>query len=443
MKKMYLVISSILIAIAVLVTVNLTNTKTLAADGPRDCNNNSIIYCGALSQGELLGKFDQNSTGDLPAIYSHYGIARSDIAGATSEVKMGRAFRDGRIEVDGRVVATNAQSLGRGNAAGSHPLQINGRTYYESPSSTIFLSDSISAYVLMRNGQFYSAVLASCANPMVATPKPQPIYSCDALKANKISRTEYDFTTATTAINGAAVAGYSYDFGDGSTANSATPNVHHAYQKAGSYTVKVAVQINVNGGVQTVTGPQCQTVVVVEEQPPTPVYTCNSLSARVISLQDRSYEYKLAYTAEGGAKLASVDYDFGDQQKVTVNGTADQTVNHSYDKAGSYKTTATLHFTVNENGVPATKDVNCEVAISISPEMCALIPSLPKDSPECQPVTPPVAPVVPAPPAPPAELPHTGLDNVLGGGLGIGSLTAAAYYWQDSRRNLASKLFNR
>ena len=51
---------------------------------------------------------------------------------------------------------------------------------------------------------------------------------------------------------------------------------------------------------------------------------------------------------------------------------------------------------------------------------------LPKDSPEC----------VETPP----ELPKTGLDMMIGGGIGLGSLTAAGYYYASSRRNLLSAL---
>lgn len=43
----------------------------------------------------------------------------------------------------------------------------------------------------------------------------------------------------------------------------------------------------------------------------------------------------------------------------------------------------------------------------------------------------------------PVELPKTGLDTFIGGGLGIGSLTAAGYYWSASRRNLLNALLKK
>lgn len=431
------------------VAVTMSGVNSLAASNARDCDNNAIIKCGALTQAELLSKFDANATGDLPPVFANYGIARSDMAGTTSQVKLGKVYRDGRVEVDGQIVATNAMSVGRQNISGSQAVSIAGKTYYQRPASVSFRSD-IDAFVLMRNGQFYAAVLSSCANPVVATPVAQPKYTCDALNVTKISRNEYSFAADATASGGAAITGYTFDFGDGQTAFSANRTVSHTYQKAGSYSVKVSVSVSVNGKPQLATGPNCQKVFVVEAQL-TPLYSCDGLSARVISLKDRQYEYTLAYTAKNGATLQSATYDFGDSQKITLSGNDSQTVSHAYSLAGSFKTIATLAFSVTENNQSTIKSVKCEVAISTSPEMCALNPTLSKNDARCQPCPlpgkeylPKDSPlcVTPAVSVMPAELPKTGLGDLISGGLGLGSLTAAGYYWQGSRR-LLGKFKNR
>jgi PKD repeat protein len=442
------------IAVTALVAVNVLGTNSLAATGARDCNNNSIIYCGALTQSELLSKYDANASKDLTQVYDHYGISRSDLAGTTSQVVMGRAFRDGHVEVNGQTVATNAYSVGRFNIGNSRPVNIAGKTFYERASSDVFLSD-IDAFVLMRNGQFYRAVLTSCSNPLTATPTPpKPVYTCNALTANKISRNDYSFDTTANATNGATVVSYEYDFGDGKTMSSTSSQLHHIYDKAGQYTVKVSVTVQVNGSTQLVSSQNCQTVVTVAEVPPAPVYSCTSLEATVISLQDRSYQYDLTYVATNGATLASVDYNFGDNQFVTLNGSVTQSTAHTYQSAGSFKTTATLHFMVVDGSTVMPKSVTCEVAISTSPDVCLLNPALPKGDVRCQPCAVPgkenlpkdstqcVTPVVPQQPQTPAELPHTGISDILGSGLGIGSLTAATYYWRGSRRSLLNKIAN-
>ena len=45
--------SLILTAIAGVTAVPLTKADNVVFNGPRDCNDNSILYCGAMSVGEL------------------------------------------------------------------------------------------------------------------------------------------------------------------------------------------------------------------------------------------------------------------------------------------------------------------------------------------------------------------------------------------------------
>lgn len=446
MKKVHIVLFSAVALIGALVAFNVTGTNSQAIRNVRDCDNNSIIYCGALSQSELLKKFDENKTKDLPALYKHYGITRDDMAGKTSQVKIGKVYKDGRVVVDGKVVATEARSVGRHNKPNSTKVTIAGKTFYERANSQAFVSDSIDAFVLMRNGQFYRAILTACSNPVIAK---APSYSCDALKGTKITRTEYRFDATAKAANGATITKYHFDFGDGKKLSSTSPNVKHTYAKAGSYKVKVSVEVKVHGSTKTVTGPHCETTIKVEEEPKKPVYTCDALSARLVKEEDNTYEYTLDHTATGGAELTTVDYDFGDGTVETKPAAAAKTVQHSYTKAGTYKTTATLHFTYKENGKDVVKDIKCETSVTVSPDMCPLIPSLPKDDPRCEPCPynselPKDSPKCEEPVGDvPPELPKTGMGEIIGSGLGLGALVAAGYYWQASRRSLLSALLNR
>jgi len=448
-RKVHVVILSAVALIGALVTLNITGTNSQAIRNVRDCDNNSIIYCGALSQSELLKKYDENKTKDLHAVYAHYGISRDDLAGKTSQVKVGKVYKDGRVEVDGKIVADNARSVGRHYMPKSTKVTIAGKTFYERANTDAFQSSYIDAFVLFRNGQFYRAVLTSCSNPLVAKPTPKPTYSCDSLKGTKITRTEYRFDATAKAANGATISKYHFDFGDGQKVSSTSANVKHNYAKAGTYKIKVSVEVKVGGTTKTVTGPHCETTIKVEEEPQKPVYKCDSLSARLIKLEDNSYEYTLRYTAEGGAMLKTVDYNFGDGTKVTKQAAEAKTVQHAYAKAGTYKTTATLHFTYKENNKDVVKDVKCETSVTISPEMCPLIPSLPKDDPRCAPC--PYNPELPkdSPECEepvtetPPELPKTGTGEIIGGGLGLGALIGAGFYWHASRRSLLAALLSR
>lgn len=407
MKKLY-VFAAAIVAMGAIVVANLSGTNTQAIRDARDCNNNSIVYCGALSQAEWLKNYDANKSKDLKAIYDHYGISRDDMTGKTSQVKIGKVYKDGRVVVDGKTVATGAHSVGRNYAKNSKKVTINGKTYYERTDASGFGHDYIDAFVLMRNGEFYRAILTSCSNPVVAVPtpkpKPEPSCACESVTAEKKTRDTYKFTAAAKAENGAKIVKYTFDFGDGKKESTTSTTIEHTYEKPGNYKITLTVDVMINGKIKTIDGAKCKTEITIEEAPK---YTCDGLTARLIKKEDRSYEFTLTYTAENGATLKNVDYDFGDGTKTTFDADEASVVEHSYAKAGTYTTTTTLHF--NEANV---EDQKCEVTVS------------------------PATTEVPPKEETPKELPKTGAADAIGAGVGLSALIGAGYYWMASRRAL-------
>lgn len=245
------------------------------AAASRDCDSNAIIHCGALTTSELQQKYNTNATGDLDDVFAHYGISASDIK-SMPNVKEGHIHKDGRVVVDGVVVATNAKSVGRHDIDGSSKVTINGKTYYERTPSVSFRSDSLPAFVVLKeDGTFDYAIIKSCGNPVTATnvvklkeqPKPEPKYTCDSLTATKINRTTYRFDAEATADNGATVTEYEYGFGDGNGITVKDSIYTYEYSEPGTYTAEVTVHFDVNGTSKTATGTQCKVKVTVAEEP--------------------------------------------------------------------------------------------------------------------------------------------------------------------------------
>lgn len=126
----------------------------------------------------------------------------------------------------------------------------------------------------------------------------------------------------------------------------------------------------------------CSTVVVKVHVPKQPAYACTLLdvakgSNRTVTIS------KLAETAENGAIFKNAVINWGDKSSLlTTAAAAGQT--HQYKKDGTYKVTATAHFTVNgqEQAVSST---NCAATVSFT---------------------------TPKQPTPPAQLPNTGVGNV-------------------------------
>lgn len=81
----------------------------------------------------------------------------------------GTVTRSGKVIVNGKVVATEAQSYGRSQLPGSARVG----SLWRRPTSVAFNQDSLPAYVYMdKDGRFGYAVIKSCGNLVTAKPKP-------------------------------------------------------------------------------------------------------------------------------------------------------------------------------------------------------------------------------------------------------------------------------
>lgn len=127
------------------------------------------------------------------------------------------------------------------------------------------------------------------------------------------------------------------------------------------------------------------------QEQPSPVYSCDLLKVtpgdnRTVTVND------FKYTAKSGATFKNVVLSWGDSsQDLTATSLAGKT--HTYSKDGSYKITATAHFTVNNKDVSDTN------------EKCAQVVTFSTTTPPT--VTPPTT-------TPPETLVNTGPGEVAG-----------------------------
>lgn len=452
-KKFLTALASLfIVASSVLALNGFSGTSSAAVDNTPDCDTVAIIKCGAFSESDLRAAA---AKGDVPKVFSAFGISQSELTGFVSGV----VWQDGRVTVGDKLVATGATTAGRWNNPKPGMTRIPGTDRAYKMSTSHFVTEGQTAFIKMVNGQFSFAVIKSCGNPVSAkpTPKPpvpQPTYACESLRKTQASRTEFRFDATASAANGAKITKYTFNYGDGTTRDvptngSKTAAASHTYTKPGTYTARVTVFVLVNGKTVQAPGTKCAVSITVTPPPATPAYACDSLTANLIGDEkDRTYKYTLDYTAEGGAVLRDVDFNFGDGS--VQNGLKPANlddIRHTYAKEGSYTTTATLHFTV----AGKVQDKKCVVKINVSPDACPHNPSLPKDSPDCERCPIPGKEQYPknsdeckdTPTETPQVLPDTGPAELAAGGLGLGSLAGAGYYWRASRRNLIDKLLNR
>lgn len=251
---------------------------------------------------------------------------------------------------------------------------------------------------------------------------------CQDLNEVQVNRNTFSFSSDTSSLNGGHVDKVIYNFGDGTTAESAQPqtSVTHTYATSGSFTVTTRIFATIDGQHVELDGSQCTKK--VEVKPQAPVFACTALTAQQI---DRTkFHFTATASVANGAVFKALAVDFGDGQSaanIAATGTT-AAVDRQYDKEGTYKVTAKLTFATGTSDQVAT----CATSVTVSPDVCAFNATLPKNSPDC------VQPKTPQTPQPqlPAALPSTGPTEILGGAVGLGSITAAGAHYIRSRRNL-------
>lgn len=181
-KKISTIASALVIAAsaAFVVTATTPGQSSAAATigGKKDCTSNSIIYCGASTTSQLYSRYKASTSAQH--VYSAYGISASAVASLGSTAVTGYTTKNGNVYLsNGTLVAKNAYSAGFHNQYyGGHEYSTKhtyaGTTYYNTPNSAVFLSGSISGWIVMKNNVFQYMILASCGNPLKGTPTTKP-----------------------------------------------------------------------------------------------------------------------------------------------------------------------------------------------------------------------------------------------------------------------------
>lgn len=274
------ILTAMAVASTALFAVTTTSPSQASAavsfNGTRNCDGNAVMYCGAMSTSEVTSKFNASAT--IRDIYSYFGINGQSIASMPADAVAGQVTKSGDVVVNGQVVATNALTAGRSYIAGSARAKVGDTVFYTRHPSVSFLNNSLSAFVVMKNGVFQFAVISSCGNPVSGSatqqqqkPKPQPTsLTCANLTVDKVDNSQYDYTVTAGGQNYSNVS-YTVRFGDGSEYDGTSNAVSHTYAKADNYQITAYVHGDLaTGQHQIVTSANCASSVTV--QPPQQEY---------------------------------------------------------------------------------------------------------------------------------------------------------------------------
>lgn len=343
----------------------------------------------------------------------------------------------------------------------------------------------------------------NCNETVTVEEEKVPVFACESLKiSDTINRTEFKFTATASAEN-ATIKSYTFDFGDSKnetvTTSAKTASATHTYpDKAGTYTAKVTVTMS--DGKTAPSTKNCEvTVTVKEKEAPSIeiVKTVNGkehikvdvgteftyeitvkntgnvtlkdalvtddapkevtlLSSSLGTIKNNQWTYTIAELKAGQSKSFTIKAKYAKyaggthENKVCVDtptipgkpDDCDEATTETHEKIevcdlndNTVKTIERSEFDESHMTTDLSKCGDMEVCI-ISDKTTKTIAikdydqsTMTTDFSKCE-ETPP-------------ELPKTGLDMFIGGGLGLGSITAAGYYWSASRRNLLDALLNK
>ena len=396
-----------------------------------DCDSNAVVYCGAMSVNQLINRYDNSAQAtSIHHIYSYFGISSTEVhqmANANTNalsVYAGKVTIDGNVTINGQTVATNALTAGREFISGSTKVTFNGTTFYTRPPRVSFQNNALDAFVVKENGKFAYAIIASCGNPVKATPTPTPVPNYTINKEVAIKGTG-DFQKSISNVKpGTHVI---YRVVVKSTGNAAVKDlvvhdnlpkhvalVKNTLTRNGTNVTQTNEQNFFDGGMtiaslaagdqvvfrfEAIVGPNDTATNCVNETltntgvmtatnlpkknseatvskkcAPKPVYACTSLNA--VFNSRTTYTFTARATATNGAVITKYVFNFGDSTSKTVTtNKVTATTKHSYpgnlsvDK--NYTATVTVYVSVNGAAAQPVTARACRVTVTVKAQPLA------------------------------------------------------------------------
>jgi uncharacterized delta-60 repeat protein len=175
-----------------------------------------------------------------------------------------------------------------------------------------------------------------------------------------VAPAEISFDAAGSSVSSGSVAGYEWDFGDGSTATGVAPT--HRYSASGSY--DVTLRVTSSGG----SADEAGATVTLTNPPP-----IASLSGPSAATAGEPARFGSGGSTDPNGELTWSDWDFGDGTP-RVAGTD---VEHSFERPGTYTVSLTVY---DDELAPTT--VTTSVAVSAPPGRVDPVPGPPGGEPE-------------------------------------------------------------
>jgi PKD repeat protein len=253
----------------------------------------------------------------------------------------------------------------------------------------------ITGYSIFHEGNSAAGTTTAPAGSLAPIPLPEPVRqvfdsfelvaaSTDPLTSELISSDTEGIAPATFEFEADIAGGlepftYSWDFGDGSEESDDDETVEHTFDLAGTYNVAVVITDSA--------GRTAHDSILVTVEPPPPLTAVEIISSDTEGIAPATFEFEANVT--GGLEPFTYSWDFGDGSEESDD---DETVEHTFDLAGTYDVDLTVTDSTGANA---------------SDSILITVEAPPPPPPSPPPVTPAEEPPAEEPPAeePPAEEP--------------------------------------
>ncbi|HRJ91106.1 MAG TPA: LPXTG cell wall anchor domain-containing protein [Candidatus Saccharibacteria bacterium] len=273
-------------------------------DSSPDCDQWAVIWCGSYSPADARNavKNGAKNSPNLAKIFGALGIQASEING---DYRAGIVYQDGRIVVNGKVVATNARMAARnlgGNPIAGTNAGVMSVNKMGSAQTAMVKFDS--------NGRFVHAIMKPCGNPVAATPtkpEPKPVAKCESLKAVKISDNRFRLEAKAMAKDGAKIKSYHFVvMHEGKqvfakNVDTDKENAHVAFESADPGNYKASVVVKTSEGPRD--GAQCTDTFSI---PKKPFAVCKDLTVEKISRT--KFRFNASANAKNGATIKAYTF---------------------------------------------------------------------------------------------------------------------------------------
>lgn len=362
--------------------------QSLAVFSPPEAANAAspadFISGGVSSKKDFLAHYD-NNTNRIKGLYTSLGITRAEVVAMTEDT-----IKAGGVAGKYNWSRTSLYSAAEGQRSYTFNNGAGNVTFFYRPLSLTSGSPPYKVLVGHSAAFGYFAVKMDCGNLITKTP-PVPEAACVGLTVAPIQGTSnrFRFTGKASKQEGAQINSYIYRVRNASNAlvaeiphanSSTTDQVEYAQSTPGTYTVRLTVKASTGAERDS----NCVGTFTVAAGPSA---ECKNVIATITNRTNVSLSGSA--TAQNGASIKSYSFVVKDStgkviRTIPVESSA-QTVSvpsFTLETPGNYS----VALTANTSLGPKTNTTTCVYPFTITkPEVCQYNPTLPVNSPDCQP----------------------------------------------------------